>query len=1106
MVFKTMKIFLVAYLVFSVSVSADHDNNKNILFEQYRDALRLIGQAKYEKALDHMKEILKKDSKFFPAYSKILEILKYQGKLDSAGDYFEISLLENKKNSGVLYGLGLYYAEKEDFHRAVEFFKQAIQLTPDSHAFYSSLIVASKKINQLPETENYIKTILDKNPENAMAYFGMASLFYNQQDWEKAAEPLEKALKLASDKLVVYRLKCDLFIAMNKYKELLEFAPEKAGLCENPDLQIDFFTRISKAYNVLGQYQKALEFDEKALNLAKEIGNKKSEGALLGNIGVFYANTGQLQNALEYFFKKLAIVKEIKDKGGESHILMNIGALNDWMGNYKDSLIYYKQALELNKELDNPENKGLILGNIGAAYEKLSEYNKALGFHDQALEIFQKIKNKRYSAWVYMNIGALIYKLGMQEKALENLKKALQIVQEIGEKSSEGMILGFIGTIYNNEDGLDKSREYLIKALEISREIGDKRTEIMHLGNLGSLYLKLKEYKKADEVLTQGKKLAEQVGDTLTGTELLVISGILYREQKEHQKSVECFQKTLSKGTIIRNPRIMWNSEWGLALTYEEMKKYKEAIKHYRNSIDVIESVRGKLQSGEQKAGFLKEKIKIYEGLINLLVRQEGENPGKGYIQESFHIAERARSRAFLDLLAESEVTVATGLSEELRREEEDLQGQLTNIQQKLLNPQVKAEERKGIYKELQSIESNYSDFILKVRTNNPKYASLIYPEPYTLEKVQNILLDDKTFIFEFFIGEENSFVWLISRDKIIWSKSYPSSEKLFDKITSYQTQISRRKLNLDFKLGEELFGILLKEGLEQVPVLSNLVIIPDGLLLRFPFEVLVIGMEKGVPRYLLEDYSVAYAPSASVLGVIKMLEPAKTKNLVDLMAIGNPFFGEEEEKAGNTALEFVRSRGVQLESLPYAEEEVLAIQNVYEIHGKSAEVYVQENATENIIKSGKTNQYKIFHFATHGLIDDRFPALSGLLLSPGKEPEGEDGFLRLNEIFNLNLNCDLVTLSACETALGKEIRGEGIIGLIRAFFYAGARSVIASLWMVSDRSTSKLMEEFYINLVAGNTPRQALRLAKLKLLKGDEAVFTHPFFWAPFVVMNGDR
>jgi len=475
-----------------------------------------------------------------------------------------------------------------------------------------------------------------------------------------------------------------------------------------------------------------------------------------------------------------------------------------------------------------------------------------------------------------MNIGALIYKLGRREEAIENLKKALRIVQEVGEKASEGMILGFIGTILSEADESSNSLEYLTQAIEISREIGDRRTEVMHLGNLGSAYLDLEEYEKAAEVLDQGVKLAEEVGDALTGTELLVISGILYREKKDYKKSIECFDKTLLKGNELSNPRIMWNSEWGLALTYEEMNNYNEAIKGYQNAIDIIESIRGKLQTEEQKVGFLREKIKIYEGLIKLLFKLREKEPTKGHIQESFHVAERAKSRAFLDLIAEAKVAPPTGLSAEFESKEKNLQNQLTNVQQQLLNPKIKEEEREKLYLELQEVESKYNDFVLELRKKGPKYAYLVYPEPYTMDKVQEELLNEKTFLIEFFIGEENSFLWVVSKDKVLWFDSFSNESELFEKIASYQNQISQRRIKFDFQLGKEIFDVLLKDALEHVPLSSHLIIIPDGLLLRFPFEAMVKEIKKEMPKYLIEDFTISYAPSASVLGEIKALQKAK--------------------------------------------------------------------------------------------------------------------------------------------------------------------------------------------------------------------------------------
>ncbi len=485
--------------------------------------------------------------------------------------------------------------------------------------------------------------------------------------------------------------------------------------------------------------------------------------------------------------------------------------------------------------------------------------------------------------------------------------------------------------------------------------------------------------------------------------------------------------------------------------------------------------------------------------LIDLLFKLKEKDPSQGYIEESFHAAERAKSRAFLELLAETKVDLASGISQEMGKEEINFQRQLTAIQQQLLDPEVK--DKESLYKELQSVESRYSDFVNELRKKNPHYASAVHPEPYSLNQAQSQLLDKNTYLIEFFVGEANAFLWVISKDKVIWVQSFPSEHEIFRKVSDFQTQIAQRKINLDFGLGKEIYDVLLRDALKHIPLSSHLIIIPDGLLLRFPFEALAVEVEGKTPKYLLEYYTVSYAPSASVLGEVMAQERPAVARPADVLALGNPVI-EGEGKTGQASVEYLRA-SARLLPLPYTEEEVFSISEIYKKIGKTAESYVREEALEEVVKSGRSGQFKNLHFATHGFIDDRVPALSGLLLAPGSTPEGEDGFLRLNEIFHLKLNAEMVTLSACETALGKEVRGEGMIGLTRAFFYAGARSVMASLWMVSDQSTAILMKDFYSHYIKGERPSAALRQAKINLLKGDEPLYRHPFFWAPFVIMG---
>jgi CHAT domain-containing protein/tetratricopeptide (TPR) repeat protein len=1069
--------------------------------DSYHEALKLIGQARYDEALQEMKEITAKDPANSRAFAKIIEISSYKKDLDSAQAFFEQMLRENGNNPGAYYGLGLYYAKKQDFSQAAENSKKAIALFSDSPYFFELFINSAERLKQLDGAQTYLLNLSQSEPDNYAALYGLAYLRFRQNQWDDSMGLLEKAIKIDPRNPLSYRLQCEIFQRSGRNKERLALALEKIQTSENldPDLKIDFCTQISSAYNVLGQYQESLEYDKKAVGLAKEIGNKKSEGIALGNMGVYYANVGNIPEAMTLFSSKLTLMKELNDRAEQVSALSNIGALNDWQGNVQKSLESYREAMTILEGLEDKARLGLILGNMGAAYEKLSDYPQSLNYYHQALKVFQEIGEKGDTAWILGNLGAISSKLGNNREGLDYFEKALALMQEVGDRKYEGWVLGTMGAIYEEQGETQKSLEFLNRALEIAREIGDKRLEIDHLGNIGSHYQEIGDTEKSAEYLNQGLEIAEQLGDKVSLTEILILQGSLHRDMKNIDQSIADLEKAVTIGHELGVPRTIWNSEWGLAISYEQKEEYDKALQHFRNAIHTVESIRGKLLTQEQKVGFLGETIDIYEGLIELLFKLREKDKTGAYLAESFHLAERAKSRAFLELMAEANVNLSSGISQELETEEKNLQALLTELQQKLLDPEIKAEEKENLYKELQSAESRYNDFILELREKTPEYAATAYPEPYTLDRAQARLLDKNTYLVEFFLGKDNVYLWLVSKDQILRAQSFPRDHEIFKKIPEYQTQIAQRKINLDFRLGQEIYDLLLKDALAAIPASSHLIIIPDGLLLRLPFEALVKEIRDGAPKYLLEDYVISYAPSASVLGEIEGRKSGIPAGPIDLLAFGNPLF-ENREEAAQADVEYLRA-GARLQPLPYAEEEVSSISRIYQQSGGRTESYVQDEALEEILKSKSCGQYKNIHFATHGFVDDRVPALSGLLLAPSRKPDGEDGFLRLNEIFPLHLNARLVTLSACETALGKEVRGEGMIGLTRAFFYAGAQSVMASLWMVSDQSTAILMRDFYKEYVKGRRPSLALRLAKLELLKGDNPTYRHPFFWAPFIL-----
>jgi CHAT domain-containing protein/tetratricopeptide (TPR) repeat protein len=1098
---KSFHSYLLAFLLLNCAGAGFLAGGQNPQDAFYRDALKLIGQARYDEALQAMKEIIQKDATYSRAFAKIIEISSYKKDLDSVPLFFEQLLRENKDNPGAYYGLGLWRVKKQDFPQALENAKKAIALFSGSPLFFQLFVDSSERLTLLDEAQTYLLSLSQSEPANYAALYGLAYLRLKQRKWDESMELLEKAVELDPENPIGYRLECEIYEETGKNKERLALALGQLGGAKkmDPDLEIDFTTQISSSYNILGQYKESFAYDQKMLGLAREIGNKKSEGIALGNMGVYYANVGDFPEALKLFYDKLTLMKEVDDKAEQVSTLSNIGALNDWQGNVSKSLESYREALKLLEGQGDKKRLGLVLGNMGAAYEKQSDYPKSLEYYHQALSAFQETGDKGRTAWILGNLGAIASKLGNDREALDYFGKSLALLQEVGDRKYEGWVLGTMGTIYKGQGETEKSFEFLNRALEIAREIGDKKTEVEHLGNIGSGYQEMGEHEKAADYLKKALQIAEELGDKVSISDIHILLGIVNRDLNDIDRSIADSQTALAIGQELGMPRTIWNSEWGLAISYEKKGDYEDALQHFRNAIRTVESVRGKLLTQEQKVGFLGETLDIYEDLIELLFKLREKDRAGEYEAESFHLAERAKSRAFLELLAEANVNLSSGISQELEAEEKNLQAQLTDLQQKLLDPEIKAEEKENLYKELQSAESRYNDFILELREKTPEYASTAYPEPYTLDRAQARIMDKNTYLLELFLGRNNVYLWLISKDRILRTQSFPREDEVFAKIQEYQTQIAQRKINLDFRLAGEIYDVLLKDALAAIPRSSHLIIIPDGVLLRFPFEALVTEKKDPSPRYLLEDFIISYAPSASVLGEIEGRKRGTPFGPIDLLAFGNPLF-ENREEAAQADVEYLRA-GARLQPLPYAEEEVSSICRIYQRSGGRTESYVQEEALEEILKSKNCGQYKNIHFATHGFVDDRVPALSGLLLAPSRKPDGEDGFLRLNEIFPLHLNARLVTLSACETALGKEVRGEGMIGLTRAFFYAGAQSVMASLWMVSDQSTAILMRDFYKEYVKGRRPSLALRLAKLELLKGDNPTYRHPFFWAPFIL-----
>jgi CHAT domain-containing protein len=477
-------------------------------------------------------------------------------------------------------------------------------------------------------------------------------------------------------------------------------------------------------------------------------------------------------------------------------------------------------------------------------------------------------------------------------------------------------------------------------------------------------------------------------------------------------------------------------------------------------------------------------------------------------------------------MLALSRTGLAEELTPEQRKREDGILARISDVQKNLWKENIAPDEEKKLKAELTSAEDDLEAFHLEVRQSDPRYASIRYPEPISISRIREELLDEQTALVEFLLGEKRSLVWVVAKNKLI-TGVLPPRKEIEEQVAAYRKALTERTQALTLRrsladvnrLGEKMYASLLQPVEGALTFSRRLIIVPDGALHYLPFETLIPSPHQGASgeshrAYLAERFATVYAPSASALVTVRAINEQAAAPTKVLLAFGDPIAPPASERktatddATRTALPGLNTpvtdeygeRGFSFTRLPYTREEVLGISKLYS--AAQREIYLGDQAREETVKSEKMDQFRYIHFASHGFIDESKPGRSGILLSRDAH-SAEDGVLQMGEIMRLKLNADLVTLSACNTGLGKLVNGEGILGLTRALFYTGARNITVSLWNVNDSSTSALMKAFYENLNRGMSKSAALRQAKLTLLHGKEVAWHHPYYWAAFVLVG---
>ena len=860
------------------------------------------------------------------------------------------------------------------------------------------------------------------------------------------------------------------------------------------------FWNIGQIDKSTKSYQTALSLTDKSMPEDKEELLNKVEISMFYKDGKRYRNQSQFQDSISSFTLAVALAQKIDSREHLAKCFRQLGVtyweMKDVDGFYKTT----NQALELAKAVHHRIEEGRCSYNIGLYFNGIHDYSQALKHYEEALSIFQEMNKISDESNCLVNISDIYIRLGNYEKALQNLTDVLIIDRQIEKDLFVAMDLNNIGVIYRKIGLQTGKSEDLIKALTafeeslfISRQIRDKKVEVQCLNNIGTVYADLFKYSEALRYMSLGLEIAQDLRDKEEVATILLNMGTVHTKQGRFEQAAEVFDKAIELAHQINEKSILWEAHAKAGLALKEMNNFGPAMDHFYKSIEHIEDIRSKIHLEELKASYFGSdgRIDSYYNLVDLLYQMSQEYPDQNHLKHAFETMEKAKARVFLDRLELSRIEFGRDVNRDLLDKEDKLMGDISNINATLIRPGLDQEQKQDLLNKLDEFEQELETLNRTIRLNSPSYANFKHPQSVSLEEAQASLPDGSTAYFAYCIGKNCSYAFVIKRDKM---KVFPlpPADILRESVKDY-LQIVTDKDRLNFQPGFELFSLLVQPGLDLG--MNRIIFIPDDILHFLPFETLLI--KKDNLRWLVQDYRVSYVPSITSYREILLRKKGKNRKK-DILSFGNPYFGEHEGTKNSFAVlsrDETRS-DFRLNSLKYSQLEVDKIAALFKKNRR--DVYTKEKATETTLKRGALMEYKIVHFATHGLIDNRNPARSSIVLSL-RDQASEDGFLQMREVFGLKLDADLVTLSACQTGLGRFIKGEGIEGINRAFFFAGASSVLMSLWAVNDQASYQFMPRFYSHLRSSESIVDALRRSKIEMINSE--ALSHPFYWAGFVV-----
>ena len=869
-----------------------------------------------------------------------------------------------------------------------------------------------------------------------------------------------------------------------------------------------------------GDLRLASEFHWGALRLHERVGNYRGMAADHSNLGIIARELGDLVRARQSYQTALALNRQYENLSPAATNLLNLGNLAGMQGNYVDAVALYREALSTYRDLDEPVNAADVLYNLGLLEKRRGDYPHAADALSEALAIYEATGNTADAISARQALATAHAAMGNLDRALAELAQADAAARE--EQSDPATLAGLAlarGDLALQLNMLSEADQQYAGAVRLYREARDAAGLGEAQQGRGVLLLLREDFTAARDVLELAARAQQDAGDARAAAWTHLLSASAQEElgdtagaRQTLEATVDALHRlgdvvgeatalgalgdleaktgmTLAAESLYRRglrlvedrpaPTISWRLHAGLgaALASRGGGALTDAVSELTAAISQVEQIAATLPIEERRAAFLTDKWDVYAELVFVEL-------ARGHERAAFEVSERMRARQMLDLIARGRIK-GTAMSAEVTAREQDLRQRVAELTRLLQDPKVTDRALRGhgvrnlgaAREALVRSQEQYTELLLDIRRSAPAYATLVTGETVPLQSVMGRLAPDQA-LLEYLLTDSTSLVFVVTADTIAvldLNVGRPAIASLVDfargtlvrPAQAPARELWRAPLR---RLYQQLLAPIEEAGLLHEK--RRLLIVPHAELHYLPFEALVVPASPD--RFLIEGYDVAYVPSASVWMTLgDRIAPALPERILAL--------------APHDA------------TLPGSLEEV---QTISKLFGAQATVLIGAAATERAFINGASD-YDVVHLATYGVLNKHNPLFSFVELNPDDDT---DGRLEVHEVFGLDLEGQLIVLSACQTALGSGAladvpAGDDWVGLVRAFLYAGASNVLATIWAVEDQASARVMGWFYRSLKSGTQPAEALAQAKRAALRDPNTA--HPFYWSGFVLVG---